>query len=118
MADASAEQAFSQWRSTQNAATDSTCRLSKDGNLGWVATKLGYVTLNPLQGINLVENTIVARVDLLVLFGKLGVSHKTKCSGAILNAHYNYAAQCKLFPKVASIPFSLESTSVNPHHNR
>ena len=60
MADASAEQAFSQWRSTQNTTTDSTSRLSEDSNLGWVATKLVYVTLNPLQSINLVENTIVA----------------------------------------------------------
>ena len=44
------------------------------------------------------------------------MSHEAKSSGAILNTNNNYAAQCKVLPKVATVPLGLESTSVNPYH--
>ena len=54
MTDTTMEQTTCQRRCTQHAAADGTSTLTKDGYLIRIATKLGNVTLYPLQGINLV----------------------------------------------------------------
>ena len=54
MTDTTMEQTTCQRRCTQHATADGTSTLTKDGYLIRIATKLGNVTLYPLQGINLV----------------------------------------------------------------
>lgn len=117
MADAGTEQSLGQWRSTQYATADGTSTLAEDGNLRWVATKLGDVALNPLQGENLVEDTIVARVSVLALLGEFGVSHEAQSTSAILDADDYYTTLSQTLPQVTPIPLGLESTTMYPYHH-
>ena len=76
LADASTEQALGQGRGTEEMTTHGTSRLAEDGHLRGVATEVLDVTLYPLQGENLVENAVVARVTIRILLGQFGMRHK------------------------------------------
>ena len=117
LADAAVEQALGQRRSTEDAAADGTSRLAEDGNTCGVATKVRNIALNPLQGKDLVEDTVVARVTFLIFLGKFRVSHEAKCTRAVLDADDDYATLSQQLPQVATIPLGLESTTVNPYHD-
>ena len=76
MTDATVEQTTCQRRCTQHAAADSTGTLTKDGYLIRIATKLGNVTLYPLQGINLIQQSVVTRVSVFAFLSQFGMGHK------------------------------------------
>ena len=70
------EESLSQGRGTEDAATDGTCRLAEDGDVRRVTAEVADVALYPLEGKDLVKQTVVAGVSALRLLCQLGVSHK------------------------------------------
>ena len=71
------EESLGQWRTSEDAATDGTSRLTEDRHLRGVATEVLDVTLHPLQGEDLIQQTIVARVSVLRLLRQFWVCHET-----------------------------------------
>ena len=111
------EESFCQGRACEDAATDGASRLAEDGHLRWVAAEVADVPLYPLQGKDLVEQAIVAAMSVFRLLCEFGVSHKTQCSCAVLDAHNDYTSTCEECPEVAAIVLCLESAAVNPNHH-
>ncbi len=54
------EETLGQRRGTEDATTDGTCTLTEDGHVRGITAEIGDVTLYPLKGEDLVEDTIVA----------------------------------------------------------
>ena len=77
MTDAGTEQALCQWRGTKHATADSTCRLTEDGHLRGIATEVSDITLHPLQGVDLVQQAIVAGMSLGRLLRQFRMGHET-----------------------------------------
>ena len=60
LTDTGTEESLGQRRCTEHAATDGTCALTEDCDFRGVSTEVGNVTLHPLEGEDLIEQTIVA----------------------------------------------------------
>ena len=58
--DDSAEKSLCQGRGAKHAAADGPCRLAEDGHLRGVAAEVCDIALYPLQGVNLIQQAIVA----------------------------------------------------------
>ena len=112
------EETLGQGRSTEDAAADGTGRFTEDGHVRGVAAEVSDVTLYPLQGEDLVEDTVVTGMSLLVLLGQLGMSHEAEGTRTIFNADDDHATQGEVFPQVTTIPFGLEAAAVDPYHHR
>ena len=67
LTDTAVEESLSQRRGTEDATADSTSTLAEDGDIRGVTTEVGDVTLHPLKGVDLIQNTIVSRVPLGIL---------------------------------------------------
>ena len=65
--DSLVEQTTGQRALAERAHTAATSTLSEDGHIIGIATKLRDVLLNPLQGLNLVEDAVVARYMMRTL---------------------------------------------------
>ena len=117
LADAAMEESFCQRRCAEDAAADSTSTLTEDGDVRRVAAEIADVTLYPLQGKNLVEQSVVAGMSGRRLLCQFGMRHEAQGTGAILNADNDDATQSEKSPQVAGIMLCLESAAMNPHHH-
>ena len=72
----------------------------------------------PLKGVDLVEDAVVARVALGILFREFGMGHEAKGSRAIFDTDDDHTTQGKVTPQVATIPLRLETTAMDPYHHR
>ena len=60
LADAAMEEALGEGRAAEEAAADGTSTLASDGDLRGIATEVGNVALYPLEGVDLIEQSVVA----------------------------------------------------------
>ena len=70
LTDGSTEKTLCQGRGTEHATADGTSALTEDSDLRGVATKVSNVTLHPLEGEDLVEQTVVAGMAVFALFAQ------------------------------------------------
>ena len=80
------EETFCQRRAAEQTAADGTSTLTSDGYLRGITTEVGYVTLYPLKGKDLIQQAIVASVTILRFLGKLRMSHEAEGPRAVFDA--------------------------------
>ena len=112
------EETFCQRRAAEQTAADGTSTLTSDGYLRGITTEVGYVTLYPLKGKDLIQQAIVASVTILRFLGKLRMSHEAEGPRAVFDADNDYTTLSQVFPEVAAIPLSLETATMNPYQYR
>jgi hypothetical protein len=71
--------------------------LAEDHNVIRVATELGDILLDPFQGLDLVEDTIVAGYSVRALSCKLGVSQEAENAETIVDRHKDNVPCAPLF---------------------
>ena len=81
------EQTTSQWRFTKGAHTATTCTLTENSHVVGVTTKLSDVLLNPLQCLNLVEDTVVTRYLVGAFLCKGWVSEESEDAKTVVDGN-------------------------------
>ena len=114
------EQTTSQRRFAERTHAAATCTLTEDGHVVGVATELCDVLLDPLQGFNLVEDTIVARHLVRTLGSQIWMAEETEDAQTVVdgNEHNVLCApllSVELWLRTKALAIT---TTMNPKGNR
>ena len=118
LTDAAVEESLGQRRGAEDATADGTGTLAEDGDVRGVAAEVLDVPLHPLQGVDLIQDTIVAGMTLGILLRQFGMRHEAEGTRTILDTHDDHITHGEILPQVTAIPFCLETAAVDPHHHR
>ena len=68
--------------------------LSEDGHIVRVSTELGDVLLNPVEGFNLVKNTVVSGYSVRTLCRKFRMCEESEYAETVVERNENYILGC------------------------
>src|SRR5208337_28464 len=98
------------------------CRLPEDGHPGRVAAERPDVPLDPLQGCDLVEDTVIARTVVRGLVVQLGMGKEAESAHAVIGRDDDNPVLCKGGPVIdrhrAKRGYLPECPAIEEDHDR
>ena len=114
------EQTTGQGTLADSAHTTGSGTLSEDGHIVRIAAKLGDVGLDPLQRLDLIQDTVVAGHAVRTLSREFAIRHETEDSQTVVDGDKHHILRSPLFAVELglSTPALTIAATVNPQGHR
>ena len=114
------EQTLRQRRRHLRADGKGTGRLAEDGDIVRVAAKGGDIAPHPLDGSQLVHQSVVARCVVWILRGQLLGGEETKNAQPVIHGDNQHPFAGEMFPVLTRLRSAAagKAAAKNPHHHR